>query len=922
MKPLFFCLLICLLSFATLVGCGANASNSSTTPAEIVAADKASLAVGYAPGDTSSSVTQNLILPTSGTQGSTITWSSSNATVITTAGLVNRPLTGGAAVTLTATITIPGASDTKLFPVTVKPQMTDAEAVAAAKAALAIGYAPGDAAANVTKNLTLPATGLDNSVISWVSSNSAIVSDAGLVSQPSAGNSEITVTATITVGTASDTKDFVLVVKPRMTDAQAVADAKAAIVIGYAPGDADTTVTQNLSLSTTGLYGTAISWSSSDPAIAADGTVSRPLTSDLPVTLTATVSLRAASDTRDFIVTVKAQMTDAQAVAAAKQALQIGYIEGDLPHVVTQNLDLPVTGSSGCTISWVSSDPAVSSDGTVTRPSYGDTEVTLTATITSHEVSDQVSFTVMVKGVVSDADAVAAAKADLNIVYASGDSADSVTHNVNLPATGVDSCSVTWASDTPGTIAIDGTVHQPSEIDVVVTLTATISSHAVSDTKQFALTVKTAMSDAEAVATDKAALTIGYGPGDSATSVQHNLVLPTSGTNGSDIGWASSNPDVISSSGGLTVPSDSDAHVTMSAIIHKGEASDTATFDLTVKALLLSSWVDVRNISPGNGAIEVDPGVVVRIPFQRALDASTVDGAFQLYQTSNSQPVAITVAYDGPSRTVSLAPQSPLAQGTQYTAVVLDSLKELGGAGASPSPMAFNFTTLSYDDILSQWKFNGDGSDSSGHGNVFTPFNPPLGNPLDLFVTNVVHEGTGSLYLRGSWQYGTSNINLGQQLTVAVWVKVDNPIQPDINTMMSNAGPGESSDGFKLCINRWGTSNKAVMIEVGNGSTGGKWITADGLIQEGSWYHLAFVIDQSHQSIKIYYNGTEAPLSFVSDEHFTQDRFSYSFNTAGPFTIGAFPGGMDYNFKGHLDDMRVYNRVLSDEEIAKIAQEK
>ena len=235
-----------------------------------------------------------------------------------------------------------------------------------------------------------------------------------VVSQPPTGNSEVTLTATITVGSVGDTKDFLLVVKPQMSDEQAVADAKAAIVIGYAPGDADTTVTQNLTLPTSGLYGTAISWSSSDPAIAADGTVSRPLTSDLPVTLTATVSLRAASDTRDFIVTVKAQMTDAQAVAAAKQALQIGYIEGDLPHVLTQNLDLPVTGSSGCTISWTSSDPAVASDGTVTRPPYGDTQVTLTATITSHEVSDTASFTVTVKGVVSDADAVAAAKADLN----------------------------------------------------------------------------------------------------------------------------------------------------------------------------------------------------------------------------------------------------------------------------------------------------------------------------------------------------------------------------------------------------------------------------------------------------------------------------------------------------------------------------
>ena len=90
----------------------------------------------------------------------------------------------------------------------------------------------------------------------------------------------------------------------------------------------------------------------------------------------------------------------------------------------------------------------------------------------------------------SDADAVAAAKAALNIGYASGDSAASVTRNVTLPTTGADSCSVSWSSDTPATIDNTGIITQPTDQDVIVTLTATISSHSASDTKQFPLTVK------------------------------------------------------------------------------------------------------------------------------------------------------------------------------------------------------------------------------------------------------------------------------------------------------------------------------------------------------------------------------------------------------------------------------------------------
>jgi len=237
MRRMSVCCLACLLCLVTLVGCGGTSSGSAPlTSAQAVATDKAALAIGYASGDASSSVTKNLTLPTSGAEGTTISWTSSNPAVVTTAGVVNQPVTADASVTLTATITVGTTSDTKTFPLTVKAQMTDAEAVAAAKAALAIGYASGDSASSVTNNLTLPATGLDGSTISWASSDPAVVTTAGVVNQPLTGDASVTLTATITVGAASDTKTFPLTVKAQMTDAQAVAAAKATLVIGYAPG--------------------------------------------------------------------------------------------------------------------------------------------------------------------------------------------------------------------------------------------------------------------------------------------------------------------------------------------------------------------------------------------------------------------------------------------------------------------------------------------------------------------------------------------------------------------------------------------------------------------------------------------------------------------------------------------------------------
>lgn len=68
-------------------------------------------------------VTANLTLPTS-QNGATVAWASSDPAVVSTTGVVTRPVSpaGDATVTLTATITKGAATDTKVFTVTVKEQ--------------------------------------------------------------------------------------------------------------------------------------------------------------------------------------------------------------------------------------------------------------------------------------------------------------------------------------------------------------------------------------------------------------------------------------------------------------------------------------------------------------------------------------------------------------------------------------------------------------------------------------------------------------------------------------------------------------------------------------------------------------------------------------------------------------------------------
>jgi hypothetical protein len=87
---------------------------------------------------------------------------------------------------------------------TVLVNMSDENIVASAKAALTV-------ASETATNLTLPIT-LNGATISWATNNASVLSAAGVVTEVSE-DTNVTLTATITKGTETDTKEFTVTVK-------------------------------------------------------------------------------------------------------------------------------------------------------------------------------------------------------------------------------------------------------------------------------------------------------------------------------------------------------------------------------------------------------------------------------------------------------------------------------------------------------------------------------------------------------------------------------------------------------------------------------------------------------------------------------------------------------------------------------------
>ena len=200
------------------------------------------------------------------------------------------------------------------------------------------------------------------------------------------------------------------------------------------------------------------------------------------------------------------------------------------------------------------------------------------------------------------------------------------------------------------------------------------------------------------------------------------------------------------------------------------------------------------------------------------------------------------------------------------------------------------------------WMFNGTAEDLVGSNDgTFSSYGPDPGDssPWRRFLQAAVFDGSSHI--------GLGTLNLGSAFTITLWVAID-PSASGAQTLLANVTSANNLPGFRLQVNTSGTTDGKVFFHSINGGVNSA-STSAGAVDSSGWYQVT--VTRNAGTCRIYVNGKD--LTADSSVH---TLFGVSQNTR----FGSLLGGAD-RLKGMLDQVRVFNRVLSSHEIEMLASE-
>ncbi len=289
----------------------------------------------------------------------------------------------------------------------------------------------------------------------------------------------------------------------------------------------------------------------------------------------------------------------------------------------------------------------------------------------------------------------------------------------------------------------------------------------------------------------------------------------------------------------------------------------------------------------------------VVVDFSEPLNAASAGNAAN-YAISGGIAVAAAVLHDN-QHAVTLT-TSALAAGTGYTLTV-DNVSDLAGNPIAPGSTAGFELGLGAPDptLVAHWPLD------EGAGTVTADAS---GNGRTGYLTNGAGWGSPTALLDGADDYidtGTFDVT-GSALTLAAWIHADgfsNCSARDCRILSKATGTAEADHYFMLSTIASGSDTR-LRFRLKTGGSTTTLIASGGDLLAGAWLHAAAVYDGA--GMTLYLNGQPVGT--------TAKTGALSQNPAVPVWIGGNPTEPSAKpFDGKIDDVRIYERALTQAEI-------
>ena len=287
------------------------------------------------------------------------------------------------------------------------------------------------------------------------------------------------------------------------------------------------------------------------------------------------------------------------------------------------------------------------------------------------------------------------------------------------------------------------------------------------------------------------------------------------------------------------------------------------------------------------------------------------------------------------------------------TSVVLDTLELFGNTSFKIVTSTDSFPNQT-DNLVAWYKFEGNFEDSSGNGYHLTSdatkstlSNKFVDRQIPTFTNESVY-GNQSVSFKGNTNYNSTpskagllldnstnklHTHISNSITISLWVYTRGKGQINYGKIFSGIIPGVSHGNDNEFSIFYANSTEKLIFQSNDNKVSSIEVTSSGLGLLpflDRWVHIAWIIhkiDDNNTNTSIYIDGVEKinqnNYIFPTITKVITDPDTNEITNQYTFVIGAWDvnnpdvgGARDIN--GYLDDFRIYNRVLTPDEISEL----